>query len=238
MFYDVYQGADRRQVQKDAAKSIKKVMNDRTCCAGSRRFSPGHIANTWFIPRLDPSVTLRVHCLSSKRIPKIATVPDFVWIWGASDGSPDLQVVLDINNPTVRGLISKAVHPGLLNFHREIDSANGDKYAEMNTLCDDPDDHPIRGWYKGSEKVKARILDLKEDTQDQVNDALDAEEDGYHERGQEAEARWKEGSKIQGLKFGLQQEKLCVCSGQGGACPWMVRSTPRPCQWQTKIHHC
>ncbi|KAF5482986.1 hypothetical protein CGCS363_v015095 [Colletotrichum siamense] len=114
-------------------------------------------------------------------------VLDFVCIWGTSDGLPALQVVLDINTPTARGLISKALRPGLLDFHREIDNANGDKYAEMKTLCDDPDDHPIRGWYNGSEKVKGRVLDLKEDTQDQVNDALDAEEDGYHERGQEAE---------------------------------------------------
>ncbi|KAI8265690.1 hypothetical protein K4K56_005042 [Colletotrichum sp. SAR 10_98] len=126
--------------------------------------------------------------------PKIATVSDFVWIWGTPDGLPDLQVVLDINTPAVRGLISKAVHPGLLNFHREIDSANGDKDAEMNILSDDPDDHPIRGWYNGSEKVKGRILDLKEGTQDQVNDALGAEEDGYHERGQEAE---QDGKKVQ-----------------------------------------
>lgn len=37
-------------------------------------------------------------------------------------------------------------------------------------------------------------MDLKEDTQDQVNDALDAEEDGYHERGQEAE---QDGRKVQ-----------------------------------------
>ncbi|KAI8171993.1 hypothetical protein KHU50_005180 [Colletotrichum sp. SAR 10_65] len=76
----------------------------------------------------------------------------------------------------MHGLISKAVHLGLLNFHREIDSANADKYAKMNPLCDDPDDHPIRGWYNGSEKVKARILDLKEDTHDQrigtMNDGI------------------------------------------------------------------
>ncbi|KAE9567249.1 hypothetical protein CGMCC3_g16623 [Colletotrichum fructicola] len=57
----------------------------------------------------------------------------------------------------------------------------------MKTVCDDPEDHTIRGWYNGSEKVKARILDLKKLTQDQFNDTLDAEEeDGYHEHGQEA----------------------------------------------------
>ncbi|EQB57271.1 hypothetical protein CGLO_02617 [Colletotrichum gloeosporioides Cg-14] len=130
---------------------------------------------------------------ASKAIKKVMDVdntqiPDFVCIWGTSDGLPDLQVVLDINIPTVRGLISKAVRPGSLDFHREIDNANGNKYAETKILCDDPDDHPIRGWYDGSKKVKARVLDLKELTQDQVNDALDAEEkDEYHEPGQEAE---------------------------------------------------
>ncbi|KAF4473699.1 hypothetical protein CGGC5_v017334 [Colletotrichum fructicola Nara gc5] len=138
--------------------------------------------------------TYRSHTEKS-RIPKIATgvyypntrLPDFVWIRGTSHGLPDLQVVLDINTPTVRGLISKAVRPGLLDFHRDIDNANGDRYAEMKTVCDDPEDHTIRGWYNGSEKVKARILDLKKLTQDQFNDTLDAEEeDGYHEHGQEA----------------------------------------------------
>ncbi|KAF4831011.1 hypothetical protein CGCSCA4_v014106 [Colletotrichum siamense] len=99
---------------------------------------------------------------TNPRILKIATgvcnpntrLSDFVWIWGTSDGLADLQVVLDINTPTVRGLISKAVHPGLLNFHREIDNANSDKYAEMKTLCDNPDDQPIRGWYKTRRRSK------------------------------------------------------------------------------------
>ncbi|KAF4882244.1 hypothetical protein CGCF415_v015556 [Colletotrichum fructicola] len=198
MFYDVYKEADGRQVWKDVAKSIKKVMDvDNTQDAQLINLDDEALANTVIQRSVDFPCGFQEDGASpggSNSAPWSAVeggaprlVPDFVWIRGTSHGLPDLQVVLDINTPTVRGLISKAVRPGLLDFHRDIDNANGDRYAEMKTVCDDPEDHTIRGWYNGSEKVKARILDLKKLTQDQFNDTLDAEEeDGYHEHGQEA----------------------------------------------------
>ncbi|KAF4808095.1 hypothetical protein CGCSCA5_v012735 [Colletotrichum siamense] len=170
MFYDIYREAGRRQVRKDAARSIKKVMDvDNTQDA--------------------QLINLDDEALADTVIQRPADFPCGLQEDGAAPGGS-------------RSAAWAAVEGGALRLgHNErhknayIDDGNRDEYAETKTPCDDPDGHPIRGWYNGSEKIKARILDLKELTQDQFNDALDAEEeDKYHENGQESE---QDGGKVQ-----------------------------------------